>query len=170
LPEPPLPALAAAETNYALRNSGDDPEWVYWLNEDEIEIMAARCLVKLKQPKEAIERLSKVIDRYDPGKTREMALYTSWLSEAHILARNIDQAVYHASRSAELAALTTSTRSDDRIRALVAKLSPFAQSAAVKDFMAKARAPDRRGPYALSGQRIWASGPRPQKFVMLAAF
>lgn len=128
--------LAQVETGYSEFSAAKDPDWVYWLNEDEIDVMAARCFVQLHQPQRAIELLSNVLKRYDPGMLREVALYTSWLSEAHILAQNIEEATHYATRTAELAMLTNSARSDERLRLLVTKLKSFASVPAVKNFMA----------------------------------
>ncbi|MDQ3762065.1 MAG: hypothetical protein M3460_10315 [Actinomycetota bacterium] len=43
-------ALSAVDTEYDRRRPADDPPWVYWLNEDEIAVMAGRCYVELGQP------------------------------------------------------------------------------------------------------------------------
>jgi hypothetical protein len=39
----------AVESAYERRKPGSDPEWVYWLTEDEITVMAGRCYVELGQ-------------------------------------------------------------------------------------------------------------------------
>lgn len=86
--------LAAVDRDFSRAKPEEDPEWVYWMNADEIDVMAARCFVKLNQPKRSIDRLSRVVERYDQQKAREVALYTSWLSEAHIIDRNIEEAAH----------------------------------------------------------------------------
>lgn len=50
-------ALSAVDTEYDRRRPTDDPEWTYWLNEDEIVIMAGRCYVELGQPGRALTAL-----------------------------------------------------------------------------------------------------------------
>jgi len=47
----------AVEQDYDQRRPGDDPEWVYWLDEDEVQIMAARCYVELGEGARAIPLL-----------------------------------------------------------------------------------------------------------------
>lgn len=128
-------ALAAVESDFLRSKPDEDPEWVYWLNTDEIEVMAARCFIKLGQPKLAVEKLTKIISRYDQRMTREAALYTSWLSEAHILDRNIEEAAHYALLSAELTSRTSSARSDDRVVVLAENLRDFASTPAVRDFL-----------------------------------
>lgn len=77
-------ALAAVETEYDHRTPDDDPEWVYWLNEDEINVMAGRCHVELGRAELAVPMLSEVLNHYDERMARERALYLSWLAEAEI--------------------------------------------------------------------------------------
>lgn len=64
-------ALFAVEADYDRRRSDDDdPDWAYWLDEDEITIMAARCYVELHESERAITLLSDVLGRYDESRTR----------------------------------------------------------------------------------------------------
>jgi len=130
-------ALAQVEQNFDRRRPDDDPEWIYWLNEDEIAVMAARCYVELGQGSRAIPLLTDVLDHYDEQRTREAALYTSWLAEAHIQTGDIDRAAELATKTATLTAHTTSTRSDERLNLLRAKLGPYQGVAAVSDFLAQ---------------------------------
>lgn len=58
-------ALSAVDTAYDRRRAADDPEWVYWLDEDEIAVMAGRCYVELGRPSQAIPLLTEVPARYD---------------------------------------------------------------------------------------------------------
>jgi transcriptional regulator with XRE-family HTH domain len=129
-------ALVKVEQAYDRRQPDDDPEWTYWLNEDEITIMAARCYVELGQSARATPLLTDVLNRYDEQRTREAALYTSWLAEAHIYTGDIDQAAELASKTAILTAHTSSTRSDQRLTLLRTKLTPHKGTAAVDDFLA----------------------------------
>lgn len=51
-------ARGAAEAAYEHRVASDDPEWVYWLDEDELNIMAGRCHVELGVADRAVSLLS----------------------------------------------------------------------------------------------------------------
>ena len=97
--------------------------------------MAARCYVELGQGARAIPLLTDVLTRYDERRTREAALYTSWLAEAHLQSGDIDRAAELASKMAVLTAHTTSTRSDERLNHLRTKLAPNSEVAAVREFM-----------------------------------
>lgn len=131
--------LAAVETTYEQRKPGDEPEWVYWLNEDEIDVMAGRCYVELGQAGRAVPLLSGVLEHYDERHTRELALYTSWLAEAHVQLDAVDEAAVAATRTLELTSQITSARSDDRVSLLRRKLQPYKAVPAVADFEAMVR-------------------------------
>jgi hypothetical protein len=127
-------ALSAVDTEYDRRRPADDPEWVYWLDEDEI-IMAGRCYVELQQPDRAIPLLPDVLDRYDERQTRESALYTSWLAEAHVQAGDIEHAAALADRTLELSSSTSSSRGDDRVTLLAQRLGPYLVVSTVREFL-----------------------------------
>jgi transcriptional regulator with XRE-family HTH domain len=131
--------LAAVETAYEQRAPDDEPERVYWLNEAEIAIMAGRCYVELGQGERAVPLLSGVLAHYPERHTRELALYTSWLAEAHIQLGAVDEAVAAATRTLELTSQITSARSDDRVNLLRRKLRPYKDVPAVADFAAMVR-------------------------------
>jgi ATP/maltotriose-dependent transcriptional regulator MalT len=128
-------ALAAAETEYERRRPADDPEWVYWLTEDEIIVMAGRCYVELGQPDRAIPLLTGVLARHDERQTRESALYTSWLAEAHVQAGDVEHAAALARRTLELSSSTSSSRGDDRITLLAQRLAPYHTVGPVREFL-----------------------------------
>jgi transcriptional regulator with XRE-family HTH domain/tetratricopeptide (TPR) repeat protein len=127
-------ALAAVETDYEHRTPDDDPEWVYWLNEDEINVMAGRCYVELGAADRAVSLLSRALGRYDERMTREFALYLSWLAEAQVMLGEVDEAAATATKALELTAQITSARGDDRITVLRHKLRPYQNVPAVADF------------------------------------
>lgn len=132
-------ALAAVESAYEQRNPDDEPEWVYWLNEDEINVMAGRCYVELGAADRAVPLLSGVLEHYDERMTRERALYMSWLAEAQIMVGDVDEAAATATKTVELTAQITSARSDARVNLLRTKLRPYQTVPAVVDFEAQAQ-------------------------------
>ncbi len=128
-------ALALVETEYDRRRPDDDPSWVYWLDPDEITVMAGRCYVELGQPNRAIPLLSGVLERYDEQQARESALYTSWLAEAHLQAGDVDHAAHLAGRTLDLSSSTSSSPGDDRVALLRSRLDPYAAVPAVGAFL-----------------------------------
>ena len=132
-------ALGAVDDTFASTDPTEDPAWVYWLNREEIDVMAGRCFTELKRPKPAIELLSDAVLRYDDTHTREMALYLSWLAEAHIYAGDIEKAAAIASRALELSAGVTSSRGVERIKLVRGLLVPYRGNVAVDELEERAR-------------------------------
>jgi hypothetical protein len=80
-------ALDVVDDEYDRRRPGDDePDWTYWLNRDEIDVMRARSAVELGDAATAEALLWPVMERFPAERQREAALYRSWLAEAY--ARN----------------------------------------------------------------------------------
>src|SRR5699024_8491090 len=69
-----------------------EPEWVYWLDRSEIDIMAGRCLVELGNPAQAEPLLVSAISGYEPEHAREVALFRTWLAEAYARSGEFDAA------------------------------------------------------------------------------
>ncbi|MFE3171823.1 helix-turn-helix domain-containing protein [Amycolatopsis sp. NPDC059090] len=85
--------LDAVDDAYEARSAGvKEPEWVYWLNRDEIDVMAGRCFIEIGQPAEAAPLLTRAIGRYEATHAREVALYQTWLAESYARAGFLDAA------------------------------------------------------------------------------
>lgn len=109
-------ALAAVDDSYENRSPDiAEPEWVYWLNRGEIDVMAGRCLVELGDPSAAEPLLATAIDSYDANHVREVALYLSWLAEAYAKTGAVDAARDTLARARKMALGTNSARLDHRI-------------------------------------------------------
>jgi hypothetical protein len=127
-------ALVDVDETFCDSNPEEDPRWTYWLDRDEIDVMAGRCFTELRLPAKAEPILRWVLDRYDESRVREAALYTSWLAESHIYAEDIELAAITATQAVTRAARTNSVRSNDRIALLQRKLAPHRDVAAVREF------------------------------------
>jgi transcriptional regulator with XRE-family HTH domain len=109
-------ALDAVDDAYESRSAGiDEPEWVYWLDRSEINVMAGRCLIELGDPIAAEPLLSKAIDTYAPDHAREVALYRTWLAESYAQAGALDAAKYVLGKAQKAASKLSSTRLDRRV-------------------------------------------------------
>jgi len=118
-------SLGLVEENFAHSTPDEDPDWVYWLNREEIDVMAGRCYTELKQPGRGEPLLRNAIDNYNDALVRENALYLSWLAEDYILQGEIDHAAELATRVLELTRHTNSARTDDRLRYLATLLKRY---------------------------------------------
>lgn len=108
---------ALDEVDDAFEERGvDEPEWVYWLNRCEIDVMAGRCMIELGRPGEAEPLLSAAIESYPPEHAREVALYLSWLAESHARAGDLDAARYALARAQSYAVSMPSARVDQRLQ------------------------------------------------------
>lgn len=117
-------ALDAVDDAYEARSAEIiEPEWVYWLDRKEIDVMAGRCLIELGKPRAAEPLLSNAIRSYDTNHVREVALYLSWLTEAYARAGVIDAARDTLARARKTARGIKSARVDLRINQ-VAELVP----------------------------------------------
>lgn len=110
-------ALDAVDDAYEQRSTEiAEPEWVYWLDRNEIDVMAGRCLVELGDPLAAQPLLANALRAYDAGHVREVALYLSWLAEAYARAGVVDAARETLALARRTARGTTSARVEDRVR------------------------------------------------------
>jgi transcriptional regulator with XRE-family HTH domain len=128
-------ALGQVDENFDHAKPQDDPDWVYWLNREEIDVMAGRCFTELKQPARAEPLLRTATSAYDNSLVRENALYLSWLAEDYILLNEIEFAAETATRVLDLASRANSARTDERLRHLARLLRPYNEANAVADFL-----------------------------------
>jgi predicted Zn-dependent protease len=126
--------LGQVEDAFSDGSRDDDPDWLYWLNRQEIDVMAGRCYTELHQPGKAERLLTDAISRYDKKLIRENSLYLSWLAEDYVQLGEIDHAAEIAARMAALSARTNSARTDTRLRYLADQLAPHRDTASVADF------------------------------------
>jgi transcriptional regulator with XRE-family HTH domain len=132
-------ALGQAAENFDHARPKDDPDWVYWLNREEIDVMAGRCFTELKQPVKAESLLRTATAAYDNALVRENALYLSWLAEDYILLNEIEFAADTATQTLDLASRANSARTDDRLRHLAILLRRYKEVQAVTDFLGQYR-------------------------------
>lgn len=111
-----------------------DPDWIYWLNREEIDIMAGRCYTELRKPDLAEPLLTGAISRYDQSLVRENSLYLSWLAEDYVQMGEIEHAADIATQMAALSARTNSARTDTRLRYIASQLEPYREAARVTEF------------------------------------
>lgn len=111
-----------------------DPDWLYWLNREEIDVMAGRCYTELQRPERAEPLLVGAIGRYNQALIRENSLYLSWLAEDYVQLGEIEHAADIATHMAALAARTNSARTDSRLRHIATQLRPYRGAASVADF------------------------------------
>jgi hypothetical protein len=113
-------ALAAADTMYGRRDTGADPDWVYWLSEAEFAAMTGRCYARLGRARLAIPLLTHALASL--RLPRAAAIYRYWLAEAHLTAREVEPAATSAGEALLDAVRAGSVRAAVRARAVHARL------------------------------------------------
>ncbi|EWM19811.1 sporulation protein [Kutzneria sp. 744] len=131
-------ALDTADEALDRANSAEDPDWVYWVGRDELDVMAGRCFTELRRPLKAEPLLSSVLGRYDASFARERSLYLTWLADAYVWAGEADQAAATATEALELAETVNSARAWDRV-GIVADHLRGVRSPAVREFIDRVR-------------------------------
>jgi hypothetical protein len=111
-------------TCLAEQDERPDPDWVYWVDQQEAEIMTGRCWTVLRRPLRAIPVLESVLSRYDDTHARDKALYLSWLADAFLDANEVEQCCATAEKAVRLSAGVASVRPRQRIEELLARLDP----------------------------------------------
>lgn len=126
--------LGQVEDAFSEGPRDNDPDWLYWLNREEIDVMAGRCYTELGKPARAEQLLREAIGRYNQTLIRENSLYMSWLAEDYVQLGEVEHSADMATRMAILAGRTNSARADTRLRFLAGRLEPYRSNAAVADF------------------------------------
>ena len=128
-------ALGAVDENFSLGPRDNDPDWIYWLNPEEINVMAGRCYTELEIPVRAEPLLRDAISQYDPTLARENVLYLSWLAESYVQLGEIEEAAAAGMRALEFGMRTGSARADARIERIVELLQPHKSVPQVREFL-----------------------------------
>jgi hypothetical protein len=133
-------ALGQVNKDFSQAKPEDDPDWAYWLNSTEIDVMAGRCFTELKLAAKAEPLLRNAVSGYDDTHIRENALYLSWLAEDYILLNEIDAGSTIATQVLELKNLANSVRTDERLRHLAKLLRRYPTVQGAADFLDRYKA------------------------------
>ncbi|MGW5582211.1 helix-turn-helix domain-containing protein [Micromonospora chokoriensis] len=118
--------LALGTTCLTEHDDRPEPDWVYWVDHMEGEIMTGRCWTVLRRPMRAIPVLERALTRFDDTHSRDKALYLSWLADAYVDANEVEQACDTASTVVRLAGGVGSVRPAQRVNAFLNRLEPHA--------------------------------------------
>ncbi|GGJ86923.1 hypothetical protein GCM10010123_15610 [Pilimelia anulata] len=115
-------ALDRAERAVHEPADADEPDWVFWVDPPEIEIMRGRCWSLLHRPLRAIAALERALARYADTHARDKALYSTFLVDAYLDANEVTAACDTAHRAIDPAAGVGSLRPRQRLREISRRL------------------------------------------------
>jgi len=128
-------ALETARAGLADAAVEPQPDWTTWVDHNELQIMTGRCWAELRRPLRAAPVLENVLAAFDDTHARDKALYMSWLADAYLAAREIEQAVATIGRALELSAGVASVRPRQRLSPAVEQLRAHSDLPAVRDVL-----------------------------------
>ncbi|MFF7197989.1 hypothetical protein ACFZAM_30335 [Streptomyces sp. NPDC008079] len=131
-------ALSRAEEALADLGAAPQPDWVAWVDSNELQIMSGRCWSELRRPLRAVPVLEAALAGYDDSHARDKALYLSWLAASYLTAGEIEQAAKVTGRALDLANGVASVRPKQRLAPFVERLARHRDVAAVADVLEKA--------------------------------
>ncbi len=132
-------ALGIAEAALAEADGAPQPDWVGWVDRDEIQIMTGRCWTELRRPLRAVPVLEHVLAGFDDARARDKALYLSWLADSYLAASEVEQAAAVADRVLDLSNGVASVRPRQRIESVLRELQAHHKAPAVAEVLEKAR-------------------------------
>ncbi|WP_410618486.1 hypothetical protein [Amycolatopsis sp. cmx-8-4] len=130
-------ALNLAREALWVRDSRPEPDWVFWVDETEIDIMAGRCWTELRRPLRAVPVLERVLAGFDDTHARDKALYLTWLATSYLQAGEVEQAAATLTRAVDLAAGVGSVRPATRITAVARRMARYRSTPVVADLLAR---------------------------------
>ncbi|MFJ1764062.1 hypothetical protein ACIOD2_27355 [Amycolatopsis sp. NPDC088138] len=130
-------ALNLAREALQTRDDRPEPDWVFWVDEAEIDIMAGRCWTELRRPLRAVPVLERVLSGFDDTHARDKALYLTWLATSYLEAREVEQAAATLARAADLAAGVSSVRPAVRIGVVARRLARYRSTPVVADLLTR---------------------------------
>ncbi|MEU3233176.1 helix-turn-helix domain-containing protein [Nocardiopsis alba] len=116
-------------------DAGDSPDWAYWVNAAELEVMDARVYTELRRPLRAVPLLTRVLRDYPVTSTRERALYESWLAVAYADANEPEEAARVAGHVIALSGDVASARTSGRVRVVLSRLAEYRAVPEVRDVL-----------------------------------
>ncbi|MCP3820424.1 XRE family transcriptional regulator [Streptomyces sp. A3M-1-3] len=128
-------ALNAAETALSEDDGTPQPDWVSWVDRNELKIMTGRCWTELRRPLRAVPVLEDALSQYDDAHARDKSLYLSWLADSYLSAGEVEQAAAVTGRVLELSAGVASVRPRERIEPTLRQLSTHRELPAVAEVL-----------------------------------
>uniref|UniRef100_A0AAU2JQF0 Tetratricopeptide repeat protein n=1 Tax=Streptomyces sp. NBC_00049 TaxID=2903617 RepID=A0AAU2JQF0_9ACTN len=143
-------ALGRAHTLFARGPSPEDPEWMSFFGEAELEALEAGCRATLGEYTRAARHARRASNLQDPHFARNVALYTSHLADDLARAGAVDEAATAGGRVLDLLSEVRSTRVSGLLASTARTLVPHQRQPQVAAFLTR---------HALTGQALTGQAP-----------
>ncbi|MGW6979032.1 tetratricopeptide repeat protein [Streptomyces sp. NPDC054932] len=130
-------ALTRAHTEFSRGESDNDPEWMSFFGQAELESLEARCWSALGEHARAARHARRAADLQDPHFARNVALYTAELAGDLARAGAPDEAAWAGGRVLDLLAEVQSTRVRSMLAETAGTLVPHQRSPRVGAFLTR---------------------------------
>lgn len=134
-------ALTRAHTEFGRGETGEDPEWMSFFGEAELESLESRCWAALGEYARAARHARRAADLQDPHFARNVAFYTAELAGDLAHAGAPDEAAWAGGRVLDLLTAVQSTRVRSMLATTVRTLLPHQRSPRVAAFLSRQAAP-----------------------------
>lgn len=134
--------LREAQSGLDRGPSPNDPPYLYWVTEGEIEMIAGSSALELGDPAEAVRRFDAAMEARYPGEDkypRSHAIYMTRAAEAHIALGDLEAAVDRAGKALRCLGGVDSARSTSTFAGLKARLQSHSDARAVREFLEETR-------------------------------
>ncbi|ACU75721.1 putative transcriptional regulator [Catenulispora acidiphila DSM 44928] len=134
-------ALTAARDLLDLGPSEDDPDYLYWVTQGEIEMIAGSSALELNDPARAVRCFDAAVRADYPGDVqypKSHAIYLARAAEAHLALHDLDAAVVQARHAGRCLGSVDSARSSSTLAGLRRQLSEHRGHPAVRAFLQEA--------------------------------
>lgn len=139
LPSETERALSAAESALDESDGSPQPDWVAWVDHNELQIMSGRCWTELRRPLRAVPTLEAALAKYEDTHARDKSLYLSWLADSYLTAGEVEQSAKATSRALDLSAGVASVRPRQRLAPVLRRLGDYRALTEVADVLEKAQ-------------------------------
>jgi len=131
-------ALTAARELLDRGPSEDDPEYLYWVTQGEIEMIAGSSALELNDPTHAVRCFDAAVRAEYPGDVqypKSHAIYLARAAEAYLALHDVDAAVAQARHAGRCLGSVDSARSSSTLAGLRRQLSEHRRHPAVRAFL-----------------------------------
>jgi hypothetical protein len=117
----------------------NEPPWIYWFTEADAQGLAGESLLALGQPGEAEPHLRRAVGLLGPGFSRDRALWLCQLATARLDMGSVEHACATATEAAVIIHRLNSPHGQRKLADFRTAATPYARSAAVREFDARNR-------------------------------